>query len=92
MTILITGASRGIGAQLALELAKEKYKLVLLSRNEDGLNKVCSECNELAGEKVASYMVYDLKDLERSKEDFVTQLKEHTSELNCLVNNAGALI
>jgi len=92
MTILITGPSRGIGAQLAMELAKEKYKLVLLSRNEDGLNKICSKCNDLAGEKVASSMVYDLKDIENSMEDFIERLKEHTTELDCLVNNAGTLI
>jgi 3-oxoacyl-[acyl-carrier protein] reductase len=92
MTILITGASRGIGAQLALELAKEKHKIVLLSRNEKGLEKICSECNKLAGEKIASFMVYDLKELEKSHGDFILRLKEHTTELNCLVNNAGALI
>ena len=92
MTILITGASRGIGAQLAIELAKEKHKIVLLSRNEDGLNQVCRKCNELAGEKLASSMVYDLKDIENSMEDFIERLKEHTTELDCLVNNAGTLI
>lgn len=92
MTILITGASRGIGAQLALELAREKHKIILLSRNLEGLDKICKECNQLAGEKLASSMVYDLKDLENSQEEFLGQLKEHTSELDCLVNNAGALI
>ena len=91
MTILITGASRGMGAQLSLELAKEKHRIVLLARNEEGLEKICGECNKLAGEKVASFMVYDLKELEKSQEDFMLRLKEHTTELNCLVNNAGAL-
>lgn len=92
MTILITGASRGIGAQLALELAKEGHRIILLSRNSEALTKICRECNVLAGEEVASVMVYDLKDLESAKSDFMERLKEQTAVLDCLVNNAGALI
>ena len=92
MTILITGVSRGIGAQLARELAKEGHKMVLISRRKEDLLKVCSDCNTLAGKEIAIPMVYDLKMLESSREDFIAALKKHTSELDCLVNNAGALI
>lgn len=92
MIILITGASRGIGAQLALELAKAKHRLILLSRNSANLDKIAGECNELAGEEIASPMVYDLKELEASQDGFINLLKQHTNELDCLVNNAGTLI
>ncbi len=92
MTILITGASRGIGAQLALELAKDKHKLILLSRNKPNLDKITKGCNELAGEELAFSMVYDLKEIEASPEGFTDLLKQLTPELDCLVNNAGTLI
>ncbi len=92
MTILITGASRGIGAQLALELAKDRHKLILLARNKVNLDHVVQECNELAGEELAFSMVYDLMELEASHDEFINVLKQQTSELDCLVNNAGALI
>ncbi len=91
MIILITGASRGIGAQLALELAKEKHQLVLLSRNREKLEQVVNECNEIAGETVANAMAYDLVGLNEDYAAFRKELARHTVELDILVNNAGSL-
>ena len=42
-TVLITGASRGIGAALALQLASEGSNLILVSRNEADLEKIAQE-------------------------------------------------
>lgn len=38
--VLITGASDGIGEQLCYEFAKEGFDIVLVSRNQDKLNRV----------------------------------------------------
>ena len=46
-TVLITGASRGVGKAIALELAKQHYDVALLGRNETALNEVKSECEAL---------------------------------------------
>jgi dehydrogenase/reductase SDR family member 7B len=42
--IWITGASSGIGAELAVQLAKDNTKLILTSRNEVALQKLASIC------------------------------------------------
>jgi short-subunit dehydrogenase len=49
-TILLTGASRGIGAFIARTLAKEKATIVGISRSKEGLNKIGAEITALGGE------------------------------------------
>ncbi len=44
-TMLITGASRGIGRALSLHLASEGYDLALTARNSDDLEKIKAEIN-----------------------------------------------
>ena len=43
MKALITGASSGIGRDMARILAKLNYNLILVARNEDGLTKIKNE-------------------------------------------------
>lgn len=52
-TIVITGASSGIGKAIALTLAKEKVNLVLAARRETLLQEVASECESLGSEAIA---------------------------------------
>ncbi len=92
MKILITGASRGVGAQLARQLAREKHQLILLARNQQALKEVCNSCNALAGEEVAVPLVYDLTKLMEDDNRFQDMLKRCTTSLDVLVNNAGMLI
>ena len=42
--IWITGASSGIGAELAIQLAKRKARIILTARNVDALDKVREKC------------------------------------------------
>lgn len=46
-TLIITGASRGIGKALALELAKTGTNLILNARNQEALEAVAHECQSL---------------------------------------------
>ncbi|MBI4822564.1 MAG: SDR family oxidoreductase [Deltaproteobacteria bacterium] len=59
-TVLVTGGSRGLGRALALALAEERARIVLVARGQPGLASVCSEIRELGGEPIA--IVADLAD------------------------------
>jgi len=50
--IVITGASDGIGAELARQLARERPRLVLAARGADGLDRVRRECVSLGAEAI----------------------------------------
>lgn len=62
-TILVTGASSGIGAATAIECAKAGAALVITGRNEERLNAICSS---LEGEGHVM-LVCDLNDEEQTK-------------------------
>lgn len=83
MRVLITGASSGIGRDLAREFAKRNCDLVLVARNTEKLENLK---NELIGEyKInAEYVCLDL-----SKEANCIQLHEKVKDVDILVNNAG---
>lgn len=91
-TILITGASKGIGAELAIQLASGKNRLILLSRNGKLLNVICDKCNNIAGAEIASPLTYDLNSLLNDDREFVLALKSMVTSLDVLVNNAGMLV
>ena len=59
-TILITGASEGIGRALALSLARERPRLALAARNAGRLESVAAECRALGAE--AASMPTDVTD------------------------------
>ena len=92
MVILITGASKGIGAALAQSLTESDHKVLLVSRNLTGLNKVAEACNQKAGNTLAHAIPFDLSDLTDLEAEFVSRIKTHTNTIDALVNNAGQLI
>lgn len=51
--IVITGASDGIGAELARRLAPERPRLVLAARGADALERVAQECRDRGAEAIA---------------------------------------
>ena len=80
-TILITGASKGLGASFAFTLANEGYKIIGIARNEIQLNSIINNLpnNHLNHEAIS----FDISD-----ETFITK---YLKDLNiyCLINNAG---
>jgi short-subunit dehydrogenase len=86
MTALITGASSGIGLELARVFAKNRHDLVLVARNESKLVELAKEVQ--AGGIRAHVVVSDL-----SAPGAVTALTGRVRELgidvDILVNNAG---
>ena len=52
-TDFVTGASRGIGKSIALELAKDYQVIVGFSNSKDKAAEVVEEINKLGGESLA---------------------------------------
>lgn len=59
---LIVGASSGIGAALARNLAKDGYTLALVARRDGALDALAQELNTAAGSTVARAYPYDVRD------------------------------
>ncbi|MEZ4818492.1 MAG: SDR family oxidoreductase [Bdellovibrionota bacterium] len=87
-TALITGASSGIGVDLAFEFAKRGHHLVLLARREDRLLQVKSDILSQYPALQVHILVEDL-----IQDDALKQIQEFLTANNIsidyLVNNAG---
>lgn len=83
---LVTGASRGIGAAIARELAAAGAEVALLARGQEGLDQVASEI-EKAGGQARTYAV-DISDGAQF-ETTLAQAHKDLGRLDILVNNAG---
>ena len=82
---LVTGASRGIGAAIALELARRGLKVVGTATTDAGAEKVAQDLREFAG---CSGRTLDVNDAQ-AVEDLVTAVVKEHGGLHVLVNNAG---
>lgn len=90
-TILITGASSGIGRSTALEFARTSpydLKLVLTARRIDALKYVAVEITKEVGDGVQVF-IWQL-DVSKAEEidNFVDSLPDEYKEIDILVNNA----
>lgn len=88
-TVLITGASSGIGEALARLFAREGYDLVLVARSQDKLEQLASQ---LEAETRVQVWV-EPTDLSRrgAAAKLAARLKKQSIVLDVLVNNAGVL-
>jgi short-subunit dehydrogenase len=84
--VAITGASKGIGAELARQLAARGARLVLAARNEEALEAVAAQCRA-AGAPVVSVKA-DVAN-ERDCQAIVAGAVLAFGRLDTLVNNAG---
>ena len=85
-TILITGASSGIGEALALGLAERGCRLALAARGADRLNAVASACRSLGADVLT--VPTDVSD-EAQCRAFVGAAAERFGQVDALINNAG---
>jgi NADP-dependent 3-hydroxy acid dehydrogenase YdfG len=84
---VVTGASDGIGKQVALKLAKQSVSLALVARNNKRLDQVKDKCLELGSPKVNTY-VCDISD-SGQVEDTIRQIEVDFNEVQILLNIAG---
>jgi short-subunit dehydrogenase len=84
---LITGASGGIGAAIAEQLAGRKQDLLLVSRNEEKLEAQCQLLVQRYGIN-AQYITADLSEPDAALGVF-TEVSARGLEVKTLINNAG---
>ena len=82
MRALITGASSGIGRDMARELAARGYDLVLVARRRDRLEEVAAEL-----QVDCAILTADLGEIEECKRVFSEAMKY--GDLELVINNAG---
>ena len=80
-TVLITGTSRGIGAELVKAFEKEGFRVLALSRSYPQMHK----------EGTITYIPFDIT-READLQQLVTYLQQEQLRLEVVVSNAGKLI
>lgn len=84
-TVLITGATSGIGLATAQHLAKENFKLILCGRREDRLNQLSSE---LSAQTEVTTLNFDVRD-QKAVNDALESIPSAFKNIQILINNAG---
>ncbi len=79
MRALITGASSGIGRDIAINLSKKGYDLILVARDLEKLNEVKAKLHTNA----------EVVSMDVSKAENCKELHEKYQDIDILVNNAG---
>ena len=85
-TALVSGAGRGIGRAIALELAAAGCKILCTSKNPSSCGKVAEEIRSSGGE--AEAYPFDVSNPAECKDACVKMLKDNES-VDIIVNNAG---
>lgn len=87
-TVLITGATNGIGKAAALELAKQGANVVIVGRDETKTKSVANELRTASGNKNVEFLLADLSS-QASILQLAEDFKAKYSRLDVLINNAG---
>jgi NAD(P)-dependent dehydrogenase (short-subunit alcohol dehydrogenase family) len=87
-TILITGATDGLGRALASGLAADDVQLILHGRSREKLDRTVAEIARERDGRAPATVLADLADLEQVR-DLSYQISQITDRLDVLVNNAG---
>ena len=86
MTILITGATSGIGLGCARKFAQNGDKLILTGRNAVRLSEIQKELADMGTEVVT--LAFDVRDREEAKRQ-LSELPDGWQDIDVLINNAG---
>lgn len=86
---IITGAGKGLGKAMAIQLAKEGVNLALIARTEKDLEETASEILKTSAVKVKIYPA-DVADY-TSVAQVVARISEDFTAIDILINNAGVL-
>lgn len=87
-SVLITGGSRGLGLQLARDLADEGCRIAICARDEEELRRAQEDISAHGAQ-----IVYYVCDVTRKEDvdDVVEQVIQHLGGIDILINNAGII-
>jgi NAD(P)-dependent dehydrogenase (short-subunit alcohol dehydrogenase family) len=91
MNILITGASRGLGKEVARQLAMKGHTLLLTARSKKAGKKTRDELIKLSGNQNIYFYELDVTS-SRHLHTIAQEIKVKFDHLDVLINNAGILI
>ena len=85
---LITGATRGIGKEIAILLAKNKIHVIILGRTLSALDDLSDKINDFGGSSTC--LQFDLNDLSEISK-ISQEVKQRWGKLDILISNAAYL-
>ena len=88
-TALVTGANKGIGREVALELAKKGFHMFIGARNRHAGRKAAEEVAKQGGQ--ATFLEININDNE-SVTEAAREFSKVVDHLDVLVNNAGIIV
>lgn len=88
-TVVVTGASSGIGRQIALVFAKEQAKVAAVARRTQELETLCSEVSDRGG--VMNTYPADVRDLKKIEEVFECTFRDF-GKIDIVVHCAGVTV
>ena len=86
-TILLTGATSGIGRAAAVEFYKQGFEIIIPARNKQKIDDLISETSKYENGVIKHYEC-DLAS-QKSLKKFVENVKNDYSKIDILINNAG---
>lgn len=93
MNIVITGASKGIGFQLAKLFANDDDNTVIsIARSESLLKELKNECIRQNLRNKLKLIVFDIENPKNVRNNLKNEILKHISSIDILINNAGYLV
>lgn len=86
-TVLVTGATSGIGKATAIEFARHGYRLILTGRRSERLFDLKDQLQQQFGTEVLT-LTFDVRDVQ-AVENALLHLPEAWADVDILINNAG---
>lgn len=90
-TVIVTGASAGIGKETALEMARRGARVIMACRNLEKSQPIADSIIAETGNDRVLVRFLDLSDMD-SVRKFADEINEEAEPLHILINNAGILM
>ncbi len=87
-SIVITGGNTGIGKAIAIELSKQKFHVIIVSRNLEKGKSALEEIKNISNNSMVDLITGDLSNIQSTK-DLANNILQDYPGISVLINNAG---